>query len=434
MGIILIALYPNATRILQPADVAAFEPLKTGWQKGILEWRREHPHIRFTKENFAPLLSKVINKYINNNIIRNGFKATGLFPWNADSIDYSKCLSNVNVISNNVENDLSPTEPEQTKLMDFAAFKSIIGEETLYSLEMKAVSNEPKMKYLQKILEFFTNPRQHNQLDINSMPIDIVLQINNHEADLCSIEFKTKVEHANDHTVSIANQEFNNLKCDNDYVNIADQHNLGILDDEVNAALEKYDSMLESIRTNTPSTIPLPSTSTANNTPLSISQILLWPETPKRKNIRNSEKFPYVIPSEGWRRLAEEKKNKKRIEEEAKENRKRKRLENRTKIQNKTTKIQKNKPTNNENKPTTRNKRNKSTNNTTLVKITGLKFQNRIHICLLSRKMLLNRTKYWSVLLISRIHIHLLSRKKKLLNRKYLLLRMKYWTILQQHQ
>lgn len=30
LNIILIALYPNATRILQPADVAAFKPLKSG--------------------------------------------------------------------------------------------------------------------------------------------------------------------------------------------------------------------------------------------------------------------------------------------------------------------------------------------------------------------------------------------------------------------
>ncbi|KAJ8970998.1 hypothetical protein NQ317_012111 [Molorchus minor] len=61
LKIILVALYPNAARILQPADVSAFKPLKAGWQKGILEWRREHPHLQLTKENFAPLLEKVSN-------------------------------------------------------------------------------------------------------------------------------------------------------------------------------------------------------------------------------------------------------------------------------------------------------------------------------------------------------------------------------------
>lgn len=40
LNIILIALYPNSTRILQPADVAAFRPLKSGWKKGVFEWRK----------------------------------------------------------------------------------------------------------------------------------------------------------------------------------------------------------------------------------------------------------------------------------------------------------------------------------------------------------------------------------------------------------
>jgi len=37
LNIILIALYPNATRILQPADVAAFRPIKAGWKKGVFD-------------------------------------------------------------------------------------------------------------------------------------------------------------------------------------------------------------------------------------------------------------------------------------------------------------------------------------------------------------------------------------------------------------
>lgn len=34
LNIILIALYPSAKRILQPADVAAFSSIKAGWKKG----------------------------------------------------------------------------------------------------------------------------------------------------------------------------------------------------------------------------------------------------------------------------------------------------------------------------------------------------------------------------------------------------------------
>lgn len=37
LNIILIALYPNSTRILQPADVAGFRPLKASWKNGVSE-------------------------------------------------------------------------------------------------------------------------------------------------------------------------------------------------------------------------------------------------------------------------------------------------------------------------------------------------------------------------------------------------------------
>ncbi|KAJ8943143.1 hypothetical protein NQ318_022884 [Aromia moschata] len=37
LNIVLIALYPNSTRILQPADVSSFKPLKTFWKQEIFE-------------------------------------------------------------------------------------------------------------------------------------------------------------------------------------------------------------------------------------------------------------------------------------------------------------------------------------------------------------------------------------------------------------
>lgn len=37
-GIILIALYPNSTHILQPMDVAVLHPLKSGWKTAVYNW------------------------------------------------------------------------------------------------------------------------------------------------------------------------------------------------------------------------------------------------------------------------------------------------------------------------------------------------------------------------------------------------------------
>lgn len=41
-GIILIALLPNATHLLQPMDVAIFRVLKEGWKKSVHQWRINH--------------------------------------------------------------------------------------------------------------------------------------------------------------------------------------------------------------------------------------------------------------------------------------------------------------------------------------------------------------------------------------------------------
>lgn len=86
LGIICMTLYPNSTRILQPAHVAAFRPLKIGWRKVVFQWRRDNPTEPLTKINFVLILKLSIESTINSKTIRNGFRATGLCPWNPQKI------------------------------------------------------------------------------------------------------------------------------------------------------------------------------------------------------------------------------------------------------------------------------------------------------------------------------------------------------------
>lgn len=89
----LIALYPNATRILQPADVAAFLPLKIGWRKTLRKWQNEYNNQGITKLNFAPVLNEAVIMSLKLQILVNGFKACGVYPFNPDAVNYDKCLS-----------------------------------------------------------------------------------------------------------------------------------------------------------------------------------------------------------------------------------------------------------------------------------------------------------------------------------------------------
>jgi len=57
----ITALYPNATRILQPVDVAVFRPVKMYWRKAVRSWHAKHPGEVLNKATFAPLLRVVID-------------------------------------------------------------------------------------------------------------------------------------------------------------------------------------------------------------------------------------------------------------------------------------------------------------------------------------------------------------------------------------
>ncbi|KAJ8891952.1 hypothetical protein PR048_004517 [Dryococelus australis] len=59
-GIILYALPPNTTHIMQPADVNVLKPLKSDWKETVRKWQKDPQNVNtvLTKSKFAPLLSQ----------------------------------------------------------------------------------------------------------------------------------------------------------------------------------------------------------------------------------------------------------------------------------------------------------------------------------------------------------------------------------------
>ena len=115
----IIALYPNATRILQPADVSVFRPIKVAWRQAVREWGEDNPEKILNKVTFAPLLQEVITSVIRPELLINGFRACGLYPFDPNAIDFSKCLGAK-------ANDHNKTIKLGNNLLDYPTFVNIV--------------------------------------------------------------------------------------------------------------------------------------------------------------------------------------------------------------------------------------------------------------------------------------------------------------------
>ncbi|XP_055527875.1 uncharacterized protein LOC129720420 [Wyeomyia smithii] len=93
LGIVLVVLYPNTTRITQPADVAIFKPLKNAWKNAVSAWRDKHNGNVLTLIDFSTVLQEAMKNGIKKDSIVSGFKTCGLYPFDPDVIDYSKCIA-----------------------------------------------------------------------------------------------------------------------------------------------------------------------------------------------------------------------------------------------------------------------------------------------------------------------------------------------------
>ena len=85
----LLALYPNATHILQPLDVSLFHPLKEQYAKVLREWKVENNVTNFQKHMFAPVLKIALDSIDLSNSVKNGFRACGLYPFNPNAVNYN---------------------------------------------------------------------------------------------------------------------------------------------------------------------------------------------------------------------------------------------------------------------------------------------------------------------------------------------------------
>lgn len=156
--IILVALYPNSTHLLQPLDVAVFKPLKVAWKKTTRDWRALNFCRKIEKKEFATLLKKAIESFDLVLCTKSGFKACGLFPFNADAIAYHRLLK----IDQLPENTVVPTivnsvAVDNTAIEKLKVFESLIDAETLIQFKecRQSWSGDIEMAAMFKVIFYY---------------------------------------------------------------------------------------------------------------------------------------------------------------------------------------------------------------------------------------------------------------------------------------
>ena len=94
--ILLIALYLNSTHLLQPLDVSVFKSLKSLWTTAKNKWKAANPLENITKKTFPKVFKEAVDQVSIGTIV-NGFQKTGLYPFDQEKVDYSKCVKDQQV-------------------------------------------------------------------------------------------------------------------------------------------------------------------------------------------------------------------------------------------------------------------------------------------------------------------------------------------------
>ncbi|XP_072390016.1 uncharacterized protein [Diabrotica undecimpunctata] len=158
--IILYALPPNTTHILQPADVSVFKPMKQEWKNTVKNWQKrpENSNQIITKINFCQVFEETLqNTQMQSHIVK-GFRKCGLYPFNPDNVDYTKCVKKI--LEKECQQTVSAGVSEKTLTVnDFEAarrvIESISNDLIKYGVNVDVVITE--IKFQKSLLEKDSN-------------------------------------------------------------------------------------------------------------------------------------------------------------------------------------------------------------------------------------------------------------------------------------
>ena len=92
-GIHIMALLPNATHLIQPADIGFFNPLKSRFGEELRNTVRQRFGEPLTKRDFSSLLRKAWEQTAKVDLAVNAFRRTGIHPFLFENVDKKRIKS-----------------------------------------------------------------------------------------------------------------------------------------------------------------------------------------------------------------------------------------------------------------------------------------------------------------------------------------------------
>ncbi|XP_045768675.1 tigger transposable element-derived protein 1-like [Maniola jurtina] len=202
MKIILYALPPNTTHILQPADVSVFAPVKTYWKATVREFlsKPENLNSAVTKSNFCTLLNEALKHPNMPENIKNGFKRCGLFPFDANSPDYTKCVRNT---LENVQSIGGPTH--DINHSDIKTFKKVL-KYIRPALKEKKINIRPILREVNNLRKSLPPELGIGEISIETESESSLIDLSNTEENLtnsshieCELDATTEITFSSSH-------------------------------------------------------------------------------------------------------------------------------------------------------------------------------------------------------------------------------------------
>ena len=304
-GVILYLLTPNTTHILQPADVGPFRPLKVYWAQEVREFQRKNVNCVVRRQNVGPLLKNVLDKIKRSSII-NGFSRTGIYPFDADKPDYSKCLETKT--DDEPEGDVSNGNVnlnEEEKKVTQMVIKKLFGEnqEEYRKFSVSELWSRISDSTHQEAPENVDNDPSTNNVEVNELPASapITVVVDGKEFSINLVD-------------QIPNEEF---ECETEIVCSGNekqevQTNVISIEETYNPVVVSKDSTkLEDTATRSPSVI-IDETPGCSSKKSVLGDHIFWNGQITYKKHKNpKEQLPSLISSEKFRKILIEKEEKK---------------------------------------------------------------------------------------------------------------------------